>query len=385
MNHRRNIQDVLHYRDAESLPLLHFGYWTPETLQKWADEGHITQAEADGWYDGGPADLSIASKLGFDANWFSVFNYNATLTDPFPREVIEDLPDGSRKVRNPAGVIELEKAGTGGIPMEFDHLLKNRRSWEEHYKPRLQFAGDQIQHAPVNVHGEVRPFGEGGLDYLRDDGRDQHYGLFCGSLLGDIRNWIGMQNLAYMQVDDEALLREIIDTVAERHYRATEYILRQGAVFDFGHFWEDICFKNGPLVSPAMFEEFVGPHYKRITGLLNAHGIDIVSVDCDGCIDALIATWLENGVNTMFPIEVGTWNASIGPWREQYGRELRGVGGMNKTVFARDRAAVDDEIERLKPLVGLGGYLPCPDHRLAPDAEWDLVRYYCDRMRTTFG
>ena len=26
-----------------------------------------------------------------------------------------------------------------------------------------------------------------------------------------------------------------------------------------------------------------------------------------------------------------------------------------------------------------------PDHRLAPDAKWDLVRYYCDRMRQTFG
>ena len=58
---------------------------------------------------------------------------------------------------------------------------------------------------------------------------------------------------------------------------------------------------------------------------------------------------------------------------------------MNKTVFAQDRKAVDREIERLKPLVDLGGYLPCPDHRIAPDAEWDNVRYYCDRMRQIFG
>jgi len=90
-------------------------------------------------------------------------------------------------------------------------------------------------------------------------------------------------------------------------------------------------------------------------------------------------------VNTMFPIGVGTWNASIGPWREQYGPELRGVGGMNKNVFSRDRAAVDAEIERLKPLVALGVYIPCPDHRIAVDAEWDLVRYYTTRMRETFG
>ncbi len=87
----------------------------------------------------------------------------------------------------------------------------------------------------------------------------------------------------------------------------------------------------------------------------------------------------------MFPIEVGTWNGSIRPWREKYGRELRGVGGMNKIVFTRDRAAVDAEIERIRPLVDLGGYLPCPDHRISPDAKFDLVRYYCDRMRQCFG
>jgi uroporphyrinogen decarboxylase len=109
-----------------------------------------------------------------------------------------------------------------------------------------------------------------------------------------------------------------------------------------------------------------------------------VSLDCDGKIDALIPTWLENGVNVMFPIEVGTWEASIAPWRAQYGRAIRGVGGMNKTVFAHDRAAIDAEIERLKALVDLGGFLPCPDHRIAPDAKWENVLYYTERMRATF-
>jgi len=40
---------------------------------------------------------------------------------------------------------------------------------------------------------------------------------------------------------------------------------------------------------------------------------------------------------------------------------------------------------RLKPLVALGGYIPCPDHRIAPDAKFENVRYYCDRMRKVFG
>ena len=42
---------------------------------------------------------------------------------------------------------------------------------------------------------------------------------------------------------------------------------------------------------------------------------------------------------------------------------------------------MDREIERLKPLIALGGYLPCPDHRIAPDAKFELVQYYCEQMQ----
>ena len=189
-------------------------------------------------------------------------------------------------------------------------------------------------------------------------------------MFGQIRNWLGVEGVSYLYMDDEKLYDEIINTVGELCYKVTKTTLESGAKFDFAHFWEDICFKNGPLVIPSVFGQKVGPHYKRIADLVRQYGIEIVSLDCDGLIDALIPTWFENGVNTVFPIEVGTWNASIKPWRQRYGRNLRGVGGMNKVVFARDYAAIDAEVERLKPLVELGGFIPCLDHRIAPDAKW---------------
>jgi uroporphyrinogen decarboxylase len=158
-----------------------------------------------------------------------------------------------------------------------------------------------------------------------------------------------------------------------------------GAVYDFGHFWEDICYKNGPLVNPKVFKAKVGPLYRRITDLLHKHGIHLVSLDCDGMIDLLLPIWLDNGVNVMFPIEVGTWHSSIAPWRARYGRALRGVGGMDKKTFAYDYATIDAEIERLRPLIELGGYIPCPDHRIPPDAKWENIQYYTDRMRRFFG
>ena len=145
--------------------------------------------------------------------------------------------------------------------------------------------------------------------------------------------------------------------MADLNFRVVKRILEIVSDFDFGHFWEDICYINGPLVNPNVFHEKVGPHYKRITQLLQQNGITTISLDCDGVIDSLLPTWLENGVNTMFPIEFGTWEASIAPWRKKYGKALQGVGGMNKNVFALGYSDVDKEIERLKPLIELGGYI----------------------------
>ena len=376
---RQRVQRIMHYQPYDRLPLVGFAYWG-EALKKWADEGHFDEALL---ADGG---RSVNRLLGFELDWHENTLKPCTgLMPTFEVRELETQPDGMTKVLTGSGAVILQKPGAGSIPAEVDHLLKDRKSWEELYLPKLQWCPERVGKAVVRLDGPAVPFDQGGRELLADDGRDFCYGLHCGSLYGVIRGWLGLVGVCYLQVDDEPLFDEIVDTVSDLCYRCTEAALASGVRFDYAHFWEDICFKNGPLINPSVFEAKVGPHYKRITDLVHQYGIDIVSLDCDGMIDALIPTWLANGVNTMFPIEVGTWNASIAPWRAAYGRELRGVGGMDKRVFARDRVAVDAEVERLKPLVELGGYIPCPDHRIPPDAEWDNVRYYCDRMRETFG
>ena len=368
MTHRERVKAILHYQDYDKMPVVHFGYWT-ETLEKWANEGHISMDLAKAWTDGNEADKEIAAKLGFDFNWNECFGARCGLKPGFEPKVLEEYPDGKQKVMDSKGNINIIKPGVESIPAQVGTLMTGREAWEELYKPRLQYSDDRINMDALKKLAE------------NDAQRDIPTCIHCGSLYGSIRDMIGVQDLAYLQADDEELYEEVIDTVADLCYQAAEKILSIYDGFDYGHFWEDICFKNGPLVSPRTFASYVGPHYKRITDLLKKHGIDICSLDCDGWIDKLVPVWLENGVNTMFPIEVGVWDASIAPWREQYGREIRGVGGMNKTVFAHDKAAVDAEIERLKRLIDLGGYIPCPDHRIAPDAEWENVVYYCEQMQ----
>lgn len=371
MNNRERTLAILNYEEYDRMPVVHFGYWN-ETLEKWANEGHIRMELAKGWHDGSDADLELDKVFGWDFNWSRTVGGNNGLKPPFERKVLKEREDGGFEVMDGNGAIILEKPGAGSIPAEIDHLLKTREAWEELYLPKLQWSMDRI---PAWILDPPKKWAE----------RDAPVAVHVGSLLGTIRNWIGVVNLSYMMADDPELLEEIIQTVADITYQNLKTILEANDDFDYAHYWEDISFKNGPLVSPRFFRKKVGPYYQRNADLLNEHGITLTSLDSDGNIDKLVPIWLENGVNIMFPIEVGTWKASIAPWREKYGRELRGVGGMNKVVFSRDRQAIDEEVERLRQLVDLGGYIPCPDHRIAPDAKFDNVIYYVERMHHVFG
>ena len=372
VNNRERMQAIMHYRDYDRMPVVSFGYWH-ETLTKWRVEGHVAPEEEKGYADNNVYDRAIMARLGFDFNWGGGVGGSSYLFPMFQTEVLRTEPDGSEVVRNGEGLIVKIKPGVVSIPAHVGTSLTGREAWEELYLPKLADCEARVN--AEAIRGRYAEIERLGLPVC----------LSCGSLYGNIRNMLGVEDLAYLAADDEELYEEIIHTVGELCLKVAGRVLALGLTFDFGHFWEDICFKSGPLVRPSVFRELVGPWYKRITSLLKAHGVDIVSVDCDGKIDELVPVWLENGVNTMFPIEVGTWHASFDNWRRIYGRDLRGVGGMDKRVFAQDYTAVDKEIERLKPIVDMGGYIPCPDHRIPPDAKWENVQYYCERFRKTFG
>lgn len=369
MTVRENIMAILNYENHDHMPVVSFGYWQ-ETLNKWAEEGHISLEEAREYETKGynsEADKSIMKKLGIDFCWGNLFGSGNQLYPKFAREVRETRSDGSQVIRNEEGLLVLEKPGVVSIPAEIGTSLTGREAWEELYLPRFQWNPERIDFEQLK---KIPKLSE----------REYPIGLYCGSLIGYMRNILGIEELSYLYLDDEELYQEIVDTIAGVGLKCTEEILKTGVVFDYGHFWEDICYNHGPLVNPDTFRTFVAPHYKKYTELLKRYDINIVSLDCDGCIDLLLPIWLENGVNTMFPIEVGTWGASIGPWREKYGKTLRGVGGMDKRIFAKDYKAIDEEVERLKPLIAMGGYIPCPDHLIPPDAKFEMVQYYCDRI-----
>ena len=200
MTFRENAMAVLHYGAYEKFPVVSFGYWG-ETVQKWANEGHITREEADDYCrrgDNGWGDRSIMKKLGFDFNWNSCVGSSSDLFPAFEEKTLEERPDGSRVIRDGSGLIVLVKPGIVSIPAEIGTSLTDRSVWEQEYLPRLRFSMERI---PTEL-----------LETLRDDaGREIPVGIHCGSLMGRMRELrgVGGMNKTVFSRDRAAVDAEI--------------------------------------------------------------------------------------------------------------------------------------------------------------------------------
>ena len=382
-NNRERLSAILHFKPYDRIPVMHFGFW-PETLEKWVSQGYLSDEEMHpvrnrglNSMDGSEGELLISKKLGFDDN-FLVYTgqkgswSNVPLYPQFEEKIVQNLDESHFIKLNRDGVYVKGRAGATSIEEEIDHSVKDRETWAEHYMPRLAWTDERFDMGAINALIKTNEI------------RERHTCIYCGSLFGKLRNYWGIVEISYLQADDPNLFAECIDNIAETCFWITKKTLETGVKVDFAHFWEDICYNHGPLIQPDVFRDNVGKHYRRISDVCAKFGIDIISVDCDGYIDDLVPVWLDNGVNTMFPVEYGAWEYDFSSMRKKFGRELRGVGNINKNVLSKNQKAIDSEVERAKRLVDLGGFIPCLDHRIAPDAEWDLVRYYCDAMKKAF-
>ena len=78
---------------------------------------------------------------------------------------------------------------------------------------------------------------------------------------------------------------------------------------------------------------------------------------------------IEAGINVCDPIEVAAGN-DIVAFRRTFGRDMAYRGGVDKRAMAKGGAALRAEIDRLRPVVEDGGYVPGCDHGVPPDVSW---------------
>ena len=123
---------------------------------------------------------------------------------PFAAEIaayIADLVVGRCSATAVSGMERRECSCDSGVPQFLDYTLKDASGWDQ-YKERLQAAPRRLT-----------------ADFDRSIAMGKAAGMALGTtvsaLMGWIRNWMGVENMAYLIHDDPTVYADMVNTLAD--------------------------------------------------------------------------------------------------------------------------------------------------------------------------
>lgn len=361
MNARERFLATAGFEPVDRAYLLEPWLWEA-TLERWREEGLPPKVDLAGHFG---TDRMLGAPVQMQGR------YGPHLVPPLERLVLEETA-GHRIVRDEEGntVKLFSDDPLRSMPEWIAYPMTGREDWENLIKPRLD------SEAPGRC-----PAGEALLTYAASvTDREAPLSLWCGSLYGWPRSFLGVERLSMMFYDDPGLVHEMCEHIGDFVIQTLTPLLEQ-IRFDCAYYWEDMGCNTGPLCSPSVYRQFMLPHLKRITATLHAYGVHNIVVDSDGNNDALIPLWLEAGVTGLRPFEVAAKSDPVTA-RRRYGHSLIIQGGIDKRALARGKDAIDCEVLSKVPWLCLqGGYFPQVDHLVPPDVSLEHYTYYSQLLR----
>ncbi len=363
----RKLRD--YYTITPGAPLFQkeFGYYC---LDEWRAQGM-------------PQDVPFAELFGYDPpgdygigglGWCE-----AAFLPAFEERVVEDRGE-YEVVQDYAGrhLLCFKGRRDGFMPEYLDHPVKDMKTWEEGVKWRLA------------------PETPGRFDTLEGQMAEARAAAAEGKVIVQhviggymyLRSLIGPMDLLYAFHDQPALVHDCMQTwltlaeiVVAKH--------QQHLTLDQIFFGEDICYKVGPLISPAMIREFLFPYYQQLISNTRSRQIDVsrhlsVHLDTDGYAPSVIPLYQEIGMDVMSPFEVAAGCDVVAIGR-QYPRLVMS-GGIDKRVLATTPAKIDAYLERVVvPMRERGGYTPTSDHGVPAEVSYSNYLHYRKRMKELGG
>ena len=370
--------------------LFYYDFFWPETREEWVKQGapkQILPAYGErrtsrflrdyfqfGYYRS--VLTGVGNRIGFEPSGLGYGIEYRQMTPVVPNyepRIISEDEHTITYINGDGQTMKSLKDASFRMPMYLDWPVKDRASWTK-YKKRLDPNTPERWPAEWDAYAQE----------LNKLGEETPIALGVGSFFGFLREWVGSERLLYMFYDDPGLIEDMMEQVL---YLETEVIKRvvKDIRVDLATFWEDMCYKAGPLISPAMVRKFMMPRYKKITDLLHSYGVDVIFLDSDGNVEQLIPLWLESGINYVWPFEVAAGNDAVA-LRKKYGKDLIIGGAIDKRALIKGKEATREEVMSKVPfLLETGGYFPSVDHNVPPDVTFENYCYYINLMREVAG
>lgn len=334
------------------------GAW-PSTVRRWKKEGMPNHIPYDSCFQLDPL-FTLPFRTGYT---------DSPLYPPFERKVLEQGLEWEI-VRDYDGITKkiFREDSDLSMPQFLSYPMQSRADWSAMEK-RLD---------PSNV---MDLLGDTSLVTKQLSGMTDVPVLMrmCGGF-GHPRNLLGDEDLYYMLFDDPKLIHEILDNWLMLY---KEIIKNVTSVIklDIILLWEDMCYKNGPLISPAHFNEFIWPRYQELIAFAKGCGVDYAWVDTDGDCLKLIPLFTSAGVDAILPFEVQS-GMDVVAIRKTFGDDFTIIGGIDKRALAGSKEDIKKEVDRVLPFfLERGKYIPCLDHTAPVNISYDQFLYYLECLR----
>jgi hypothetical protein len=200
-----------------------------------------------------------------------------------------------------------------------------------------------------------------------------HRGFFISMGVND---WDRFSQVITMLIEAPSLVRELMGIQGRFAAQLAERFLRDVAV-DAIIFSEPIGGNHGSLISPKMYESFVLSSYQPLFDVLGKYGVKNVIWRTYANARVLIPSILKWGFNCLWACECDTNAMDYADLRQEFGKDLRLIGGIDLDVLRLDKGAIQQEVlQVVPPLLADGGYVPLADGRVRADVPLENYLFY---------
>ena len=306
----------------------------------------------------------LGTLLGEGADRFPFFDL-----EPDEETVERWHGEGLPEERSVADFFHLETHYSAGLTIRsFPYfqkaadLLTDPSSFARHYDP-----DDPSRYAPDFVERCRRLEREGRVVYVDASGG----GLL--QMLG-VGDWKSLVAASVALLEEPLKVADLLDRTTDFYCVCLERVLSKVSV-DYAALYEPIAANTGPVISPAMFERFAMPGYRKVLALLERFHVPLrIFCTTGGNLASLLPPLIDAGINGLWISNILDADMEYGALRRTFGPDLALIGGIDAGALNREEDVMIKTVrETVIPLLESGRYLPCLDDR--PRNNISFARY----------
>jgi uroporphyrinogen-III decarboxylase len=159
---------------------------------------------------------------------------------------------------------------------------------------------------------------------------------------------MGIENFCIAMYENRPLVEAVLDRYYDWMLVVAERVCKMG--FDVFVSTDDLAFKTGPFMSPAMFRDLVMPRHRRVAEKISIPWV----IHSDGDVMPYLEDFLSLGITGLHPNEKGAMD--IRAMKREYGDRICLLGNVDLNILGMGtRRDVEEEVQGLIRDVGPGG------------------------------